>query len=41
MTDAACGHPTVRGGMQLCPKCAETQEACEACGRKLEPAGPS
>lgn len=41
MTDAECGHPTVRGDMKLCPDCAKSKDACEACGEKLTPADPS
>jgi hypothetical protein len=38
MSNAACGHGTTRGGMQLCNSCAIKKNACEVCGKPLDPA---
>jgi len=36
MSVAKCGHPTGRGGMELCPDCAKRKNACEACATPLD-----
>jgi hypothetical protein len=41
MTNAACGHGAVRGGMKLCNDCAVKQDRCEACGVSLAPPSPA
>ncbi len=40
MTEAKCGHPATRVGMELCERCSLQKDACEACGEQLNPDPP-